>query len=175
MPHLRAYAGSVWDFIAPPPVNGGEIEAYVNFTGLVVSPVGTVALVLNGTQQASTTVAAFSGFSTSVFYTLNYSFDMVTGSITSATFNGNDYTGTFNGAATAGVFTGSLTNLFGIYGATAVATAYTSRVDNLSISGTAIPEPATSAVWVALAGGLAAWRRRPARVRRCSAPGTLNV
>ena len=147
-------------FYSAPRVNNSEVEAFVNFTGLVVSPAGTLDLVIGGTLT-SAEVAAFSGFSTSNFYTLTYSLDTVTGSITSVYFNGNDYSSTFTGSTTAGVFTATLIDLFGYYGSTATSLVFTSRVDNLSISTTAIPEPSS---YAALAGvamlGFVAWRRK---------------
>lgn len=152
-------------FYSAPRVNNSEIEAFVNFTGLNVSPGGALVLVIAGVRQAATTVAAFPGFSTDNFYNLTYSLDTSTGSITSVSFNGNDYTSAFNGGTTAGVFTSTLTNLFGFYGATAESTSLTSRVDNLSISiPSAIPEPGASALLLGLAMGFVfVLRRRTAR------------
>lgn len=139
-------------FYSAPRVNNSEVEAFVNFTGLNVSPSGALVLVVAGVRQAATAVAAAPGFSTSSFYNLTYSIDTVTGSITSVSFNGNDYTNVFSGSTTAGVFTAGLTDRFGYYGSTATATAFTAYVDNLAIT-SAIPEPATDGL-LAAGGGL---------------------
>ena len=118
--------------------NNSETEANDHFTGLTFRPDGALNLVVDGVLQAAT-VAPFGGFLTSSFYTLTYSVNTVSGSITAVKLNGTDYTGVFGGATTAGIFTGSLTNLAGFYGSTAVSPSFTPVVDNFKISSVAEP------------------------------------
>lgn len=153
-------------FFSPTPAGGGNADS--NFTGLTVRPDGSLHLVKQGVQQLAT-VAAFAGFSIDTFYTLTYSVDTSTGSITNVLFNGNDDTATFSGGTSAGDFTPAVTNLTGFYGSTANNAGLFGRVDNYSVSavGAEVPEPST---WALILGGLATLCSRR---RRKTA--TLNV
>ena len=122
-------------FFFPAPVDGNP-SASSNFTGLAVRPDGSLHLVVAGTESGTAVVAPFANFLPESFYTLTYSVDTVTGSITSVSFNGNDYTATFSGAVSAGAFTNAVTNLAGFYGDTAGSASFFGRVDNFSIGET---------------------------------------
>ncbi len=137
-------------------------EANEFFTGMTMKPDGTLVLVVNGAEQAASAPAP-AGYSTSNFYNLTYSVDLLTGSITSVNFAGIDRTSTFSGAASAGDFTNATTQAVGFYTSSA-STSGGPGFDNfvLSTQG-AVPEP--SSVLLLAGGGLSLLGVRRLRAR----------
>ena len=131
-------------FFTAPPANGGAANGNTNFYGLDVAPGGALYLEENGTRIGSAIAPAFTGFSTSNFYTLSYTVNTVTGGISNISFGGN------NDGSAAADFTDAITNRAGFYGSTANNAAFNGFVDNFEVSG--VPEPST---WATMIGGLA--------------------
>jgi len=137
------------------PTSAGE-DGSTHFTGLRIKTDGTLNFVLGGVASGSISVPASTSFPTgwvpANFYTLTYTVDTTTGSITNVNLNGHDETSTFSGV-TAGDFFDHSTNLAGIYDSSAGGSGL---VDNFSVG---VPEPSTWATLLGSAGIFAAFRR----------------
>ncbi|AHF94721.1 hypothetical protein OPIT5_23900 [Opitutaceae bacterium TAV5] len=141
-------------FSSSPAQAGGQ--SIVGFTGLVLSPDGTLNLMSNGVGVTAYT-APIPGFATTTTYNLSYSIDTTTGGITSVSLNGSDLGSIFSSVT--GIFTDSATVYAGFFGRS---NAYgsTGIIDNFKLT-TVIPE--ASAIWLiapAFAFALMLKRRR---------------
>ncbi len=148
------YRGVGLGFFSGTPT-GGEVTT--TFTGLSIDVNGTLRLITPNTPHGTgSTVFAASfpgpgGFSSSAFYTLSYTVNTTTGTISNVIYNGTDVSSDF--AVTA---TGFQSTLVGFEGNTANDPTLFGLVDNFSVSG--VPEPASLSVL--LIGGLGLLRRR---------------
>ena len=109
--------------------SGTEPSATTYFTGILVTPAGTLEYVLNGVSQGIFTTAP-GGFSVGAFLNLSYTIDPTTSDITSLVYAGTDYTTDFTSTFPAN-FTPSVNA--GFLGSTAANANYFGRVDNFVV------------------------------------------
>lgn len=121
-------------------VSGGQSN--VGFTGLVLSPNGTVNFMSNG-SYISTYGYTISQFSATAIYNLSYTVDTSSGGITSATLNGVQIASSFSDIT---AFTDAATLYAGFFGRSGTY-ASSGIVDNFKVT-SSIPE--SNVLWLAL-------------------------
>lgn len=122
------------------PQNGQQSN--IGFTGLVLSPNGTVNFMSNG-SYISTYRYTIDNFSNTTAYNLSYTVDTSSGVITSATLNGIDIAASFQDIS---AFTDAATEFAGFFGRSGTY-ATSGNIDNFKVT-TAIPE--SNALWLIL-------------------------
>lgn len=142
-------------------------SAQSNFYGLILegeypANTGRISIWVNGTRRDAYTIT---GFDKTASYTLSYTVDTSTGSITSVSLNGSAITLSWGSLTNSNIFTDANTNYAGVFGRSNSSVDQFGYIDNFSIAGdfTVIPEPRTLALlagFICMSGVLVRRKRR---------------